>query len=424
MIQSVIEEGEVRRMKKTILNNFALKLLSVVAALVLWLVVMNISDYTVTVEINDIPVEQLNGDVLEELDKIYDVAKGDTVDIVVKGRRSIVEGLTAQDFRATADLSTMSITNTVQIFVTPKRTSIADEISITCVDNTMSLNLEEKVSLQFSVKVKTTGTTPEEYAVCTAQTSPNIVVVEGPKSAVEKITDVMVSVDVSYLDESAEKEGNIKLYDAYGEEITNSRIVLSQDTVKVALGVYPKKEVPVEVEIQGTPKEGYGVAEVIYQPQTIQIAGEPNKIKYIDKIVIDDILVSGLDEDLETSVNISDYLPEDVYSAMSSDEVVITASIEKLTTKKLEIKASDINLIQKAQDKKYKITLSDDFYIEASGLDTAMQGVDGEAIKPSIMCGSFIIGDYNNVELQLAEIDGVTYDINGDIKVTVSYDNK
>ncbi len=411
-------------MKKRILNNFALKILSVVAALVLWLVVMNISDYTIKVEINDIPVEQLNGEVLEELDKIYDVAKGDTVDIIVKGRRSVVEGLTAQDFRATADLSTMSITNTVQIFVTPKKASLKDEISITYVDNTMSLNLEEKVSLQYSVKVKTVGTPNEKYAVCSTQTSPNIIVVEGPKSAVEKITEVVVNVNVSGLDKSTETEGTIKLYDAYGDEIKNNRIVLNQETVKVALNIYPKKEISVKVDIQGTPKEGYGVAEVIYQPQTIQIAGEPGTISYINELVIDDISVSGIDKDLETSVNISDYLPEGVYSAMSGDEIVITASVEKLTTKKIELNASDISLTQKSQDKKYDIEFSDDFYIEVSGLDTAIKEISKATINPSIMCGNFIIGDYNDVELELAEIDGVTYRINGDIKITVSYDNK
>ena len=99
--------------KDKIFKNFGYKLLSVFFACLLWLVVMNTSDYQTTKEIDNIPVTQLNGDVLNELDKLYEVAKGDTVDIVVKGRRSVIGDLSASDFIATADLSEMSITNTV-----------------------------------------------------------------------------------------------------------------------------------------------------------------------------------------------------------------------------------------------------------------------------------------------------------------------
>ncbi|MBP3195922.1 MAG: hypothetical protein J6N21_02835, partial [Butyrivibrio sp.] len=97
-------------MKKRLFNNVGYKLLAIVFAILLWLVVVNITDYTITVKIEDIPVEQQNTDVLEELDQIYDVVKGDTVDIYVKGRRSVVSNLSANNFYAYADLSQMSIT--------------------------------------------------------------------------------------------------------------------------------------------------------------------------------------------------------------------------------------------------------------------------------------------------------------------------
>ena len=151
------------------------KIAAVILAVIAWLAVANISDYQTTKEISDIPVTQLNGDVLEELDKIYDVASGDTVDIVVKGRRSVVGALGRNDFIATADLSAMSITNTVPITVEAKSDSVKNEISITCVDNTMRLNLEEKVTQQFPLKVETTGSPKNGFAVSSSSSTPNIV---------------------------------------------------------------------------------------------------------------------------------------------------------------------------------------------------------------------------------------------------------
>lgn len=247
-------------MKNKLLNNLSLKILSVVCAVILWLVVMNVSDYTLTVRIDNIPVQQINGDVLDELDQVYDVEKGDTVDIIVKGRRSVVDKLTASDFIATADLSTMSITNTVQIFVHPAKKALADEISITYVDNTMQLTLEDKVSVQFPVYVDIDGEPKNGYAICGTVASPNIVTVEGPRSAVDKITRVATIVSVDGRDDGYETSGDIVIYDAYGEPIDNNKITVSHQTVGAKVSICPKKLVDVVVNVKGRPEDGYAVA--------------------------------------------------------------------------------------------------------------------------------------------------------------------
>ena len=106
--------------RSNIFNNLGLKLLAVLIAIITWLVVMNISDYTVTKTISGITVMTENGNAIESLGKVYDVSSGKTVDIVVKGPRSVVDSLTIEDFVAKADLSKLSITNTVTITVEEK----------------------------------------------------------------------------------------------------------------------------------------------------------------------------------------------------------------------------------------------------------------------------------------------------------------
>lgn len=408
------------KMRSKILNNFWLKLLSVVLAFLLWLVVMNISDNIVTKKIRGIPVQQQNGAALEELDKVYDVAKGDTVDIVVKGRRSLVEGLGVDDFIATADLSTMSITNTVQIKVIPKSANVRDEVTLTIDDNVMRLNLEEKVSLQYSVKVKTFGAVKNGYAVCGYQTSPNIITVEGPKSAVEKITEVVVNVDVSHKDASMDIEGNIVLYDAYGDEITNDKITISQDTVKVHLDIYPTKEIPVEVDIKGTPKDGYAISEILYQPQTVTIAGVPEEIQDVEAIKISDISISGMDEDLETTVSLKEYLPDDVYLANANEEVVITVDIEQLLSKDISVKVSDMDILQKASNREYELSLSAGFVIVVTGLDSQVADITVEDLNPRIYTKDMSLGEHENVEIQLTEIEGLSYEIEGTANLIIT----
>lgn len=406
-------------MKKKLLNNIGLKVISIVLAIVFWLVVMNVSDYSMTVKIEDIPVQQLNGAVLEELDQVYDVASGDTVDIIVRGRRSVVSRLGKDDFIATADLSTMSITNTVQIFVTPKSGSLEDEISISYVDNTMKLNLEDKVVTQFPIKVKTEGEPADEYAVGEIEVKPNIVNVEGPKSAVDKITEVRATVNVSGVNTSCERETIIELYDAYGELIHNDKLFVSQNNVKLNISVYPVKNVAVHVSTIGTAGTGYDVAQIVYQPQTIQIAGPKEKIDKITSIEIDDLSVSGLTENFETMINVNDYLPEDVFVVGENKDIAVSVTIEKLESVTYDINVRDITLTGRNNKYTYEVVIPDEYKVTASGLEDVMDGLDISAVKPGINCAELSLGTNNNVTLVLKDIDGITYVTSGTITVIV-----
>lgn len=406
-------------MKKKLLNNLGLKIISIVLAIVFWLVVMNVSDYSMTVKIEDIPVQQLNGEVLEELDQVYDVASGDTVDIIVRGRRSVVSRLGKDDFIATADLSTMSITNTVQIFVTPKSGSLEDEISISYVDNTMKLNLEDKVVSPLPIKVKTEGEPADGYAVGEIEVKPNIVNVEGPKSAVDKITEVRATVNVSGVNTSCEKETIIELYDAYGELIHNDKIFVSQNNIKLNISVYPVKNVAVHVSTIGTAGTGYDVAQIVYQPQTIQIAGPKEKIDKITSIEIDDLSVSGLTENFETMINVNDYLPEDVFVVGENKDIAVSVTIEKLESVTYDINVRDITLTGRNNKYTYEVVIPDEYKVTASGLEDVMDGLDISAVKPGINCTDLSLGTNNNVTLVLKDIDGITYETSGTITVIV-----
>lgn len=406
-------------MKRKLLNNLSLKILAVVCAVILWLVVMNVSDYTLTVEIDNIPVQQINGDVLEELDQVYDVEKGDTVDIIVKGRRSVVDKLTVSDFVATADLSTMSITNTVQIFVQPAKKSLAEDITITYVDNTMQLTLEDKVSVQFPVYVDVSGDPQKGFAVCGTVASPNIVTVEGPRSAVERITTVATAVSVSGRDDGYETSGDITLYDAYGDPIDNDKITVSHEMVDVKVSVYPKKSVDVIVNVKGRPEDGYAVGEVQYQPQTVSIAGPEDVIANISEININDISVSGQKENLQTTVNLKNYLPEEVTVADTSSELVVNITIEKMIEKTFKASVKDITLTNKQADYTYTLTLSDDYAIVVSGLSHIIDTIDLAMIKPVIDCSDLTEGEHQ-VTVVLAAEDDLEYEIKGSAVLTVT----
>lgn len=405
------------------LGHIGYKIAAVLLAIVAWLAVANISDYQTTREISGIPVTQINGDVLDELDQVYDVVSGDTVDIVVKGRRSVVGSLGRDDFSAIADLSTMSITNTVAISVDAKDSSIKDEISITCVDNTMRLNLEDKITKQFPVKVVTTGTTKNGFAVSGTSSTPNIVKVDGPKSAVEKITEIRASVPVDSKNSNFESDAELHMYDAYGEEITNDKITLDATSAKVSVEIYATKEVDITVDLRGTPGEGYGVEGVVYQPQTVELVGPSDALSKVDVIDVDDVSVSGMTEDYQTTVDIRDYLPEGVSVVGIPPEITVNISIAKLETRKLTVSVNSFVLDNQAEEYQYEVTVNN-FTITASGFADVVSKLSLDDIVPTIDCSKLPVGNHGNVTVVLKEIDGVTYEMTGTVSVNVTNADK
>lgn len=401
------------------LGHIGYKISAVLLAIVAWLAVANISDYQTTRQISNIPVTQINGDVLDELDQVYDVVSGDTVDIIVKGRRSVVGTLDKDDFTAIADLSTMSITDTVSISVEAKSNTVQSAINITCVDNTMKLNLEEKVTQQFPIKVVTTGSTKNGYAVSGTSSTPNIVKVEGPKSAVEKITEVRASVDVDKKYSSFETESELHIYDAYGEEITNDKITLDVASAKVSVEIYATKSVPIEVNLRGTPGDGYGVEGVVYQPQSVELVGPADALAKIETVDVDDVSVSGMTEDYQTDVDIRDYLPDGVSVVDIPPEITVNISITKLEDKKLTVTVNSFVLDKQVDGYQYEVTINN-FTITASGFADVVSKLTLDDVVPTIDCSGLPVGNHGNVTVTLKEIDGVTYTMSGTVSVNVT----
>ena len=78
-------------MKKMLTNNLGLKLLSVIGAIMLWLIVMNIDDPYTYRDFSPIQVTMLNENVVTDQGKVYKIEDGsDVISIRVWGKKSVL----------------------------------------------------------------------------------------------------------------------------------------------------------------------------------------------------------------------------------------------------------------------------------------------------------------------------------------------
>ncbi len=176
-------------MKNRIMKNLWLKLLALVVAFIVWLVIINITDPTISRQFTDIPVDILNENVITSANQVYEVESGKTVDVTVKGKRSFIEELAEEDFYASADLSKLSTVNTAGIQVKLNKTT-KDNVELDWNNEVLRVSLEKRDSKQFKIQITTEGELAESYVLGEVITQPNMIDISGGVSKVKKVASV------------------------------------------------------------------------------------------------------------------------------------------------------------------------------------------------------------------------------------------
>lgn len=394
-------------MKNRILDHFGLKVISLVLAIVVWIIVANVDDYTTTKQISGIEIEFINGNAITEKNKVYEVPDGTTIDIVVKGRRSVVESLTSEDFKAVADLSKMSVTNAVSVEVAAISSYIARDLTITYTDNAVIVAVENKVEKQLPITVRATSEVAEGYAIRNKTATPNLITVKGAESVVNTIEEVVVDVDVTDSNHNLTAYAEPVFLDYNGDVIDATKFEYDVEEVSVTVEILQTKKLAVRVKTTGEPKEGYAISSIDYQPTSILVVGEAEDLAMVDELLIDDIDVTDCNKDLETSVLIADYLPSGIALAEDSEEIMIKVMIEAVEEKTLTLEASDINIVGKEEGYSYTIVSDDRYSVKVKGLPEDLDSVKKVAnLIPSIDVTGYGPGIYT-FTVNLKEIKGV-----------------
>ena len=392
--------------KLKIFDHLGLKLVALILAFCVWLIVMNIDDYQITRSFSNIPVEQLNGDVIEQQGMVYDVVDGEEADIIVKGPRSVVEALSSSDFRAYADLSHLSVTNTAEIKVESTNPAITSQISVDNLNTTMTLSIEETASIELPVKIVTTGEVAKNYALGNCVPTPNLITVEGPASVLSGITEIRAVVNLNGSSETHDEVVRLSAFDAYGKSLENKHISLSADEVTVNVPIFPTKEVPIELETKDSPADGFSVVSESYNPQTTIIYGEKETLDEVDKLIISDVSIAGAEENIEKNIMLNGYLPEGIYLIEMNQQVAINISIEKHVQIKVPCAEADIAIKGKSDKYNYKLTVPSSLSINVSGLAENVEGVTAEDLKPSLNFEGLEPGEHE-VKLNFEKKDNV-----------------
>jgi hypothetical protein len=126
----------------------------------------------------------------------------------------------------------------------------------------------------------------------------------------------------------------------------------------------------------------------------------------VEEILIDDIDVTDCAKDLETSVNILDYLPDGITLVDENSEIMVKVIIEKIEEKILPLDNNDINIVGKQADYSYTFTNTEENQLKVRGLEEDLEDLKVTNLIPSIDVSGYGPGVYS-FTVNLRDISGV-----------------
>lgn len=380
-------------MKEKLTRNLGLKVLSIILAVLLWLVITNVDDPIGPRTFRNVPVQILNENVITKLGQVYDITEGETINFTIEARRTILDDLSASDFVVTADFAHLSDVNAVSINISCPR--YGDKVIVTDGKNqTMKVSLENISNKKYKVDVVQKGEPVEGYFVGKKTASPNQVRVSGPKSRIDKIKEIAVEVDVTGVSGSYHTVVKPKALDKDGKEIDSTKLQFSEDYITVSIDIYKTKTVNLQITASGEPAKGYVMTNLEYEPKTIEVAGEDEILKNLRYLSITQN-ISGAKENIEKEINLEDKLQNGLVIVGEDKTAVINITIEKLVTQKLKIWPSDITLRDKPANLNASIKTAGPITVRIKGPADGFLDVDRYSIKPYLNLSNCSMGTYS-----------------------------
>lgn len=412
------EKGNIKETIKS--EKFKNIFTSFFVGIISWVLLMNLSNPIVTKVIEDVPINFINTSIIESTGRTYEVLSEDTVDVVIKDNRSIVDTITKEDIYVVADFSKLSYVNAIPLEGTIKN-NVSTEVSFKSED-IITVELDSLVSKEIDVEVHSYAQNYSNTFVPILKADLESIIVTGGQSKIETIDKAVCTFDVTNIVGVYESSSNFELYDKNGNVMNKEHFKFSNDEISVRGLSYNIKEIPISFSLNSRIVGRYKVSDIVYEPKSLRIAGEDSLLEKIESLNINVNLnmesENILNNQFIKNVNIKDSLPEGLYLvAEEYENIPVTFIFENLKTKEVSFSKESIEISGK-DDNIDAIIEDETFNVVINGEEEYISSLNIETLKPFIDVTNLKEGNYNLI-LQFKGLENVILENNISVKVKI-----
>ncbi|WP_250278910.1 CdaR family protein [[Clostridium] colinum] len=406
-----------KKIKYFFTNNLYWKALSVLLAIGLWFVVMNINNPT-EIKSFTLNISLLNEEKLAENDISIlniDEIKSQKAEIKIKGTRTTLDELSKKVNRDNIKLA-LDLDQVLGYNIGDEPLEVVANLKPTMPNipypnnnfeivsfypNTCNVYLDKIVTIPKKIHPKTVGETRSGYIAYEPEISSEYIQVTGPKSIIDKIQVIYAEIDITDQTSTITKNVIPVAYDKNGNKITDIKFNIEEVSIKVPIILQGVINI-IEPNLIGQLPDGFIIDSISYKPKVVEVVGDTNNLKKLTKLNLPDIDISGLTESTEYTYDILPILNQ--YNLKlknhNNSQIKIYINIKKATTKQLTIPTSNISIL--GYNDSFFIDMPEEFSINIVGEDNFINNIDVSKIKFSIDVTDLKEGSYNikiNTEL-------------------------
>lgn len=311
--------------------------LSIFLAVVFWLYVRAEVDPTQPGILRQVPVELTGEGILTSQGLTVASVSTDTVELRLEAPTSVLENLTRSKISVVVDVSKCTSGENVLSYTPKIPTNINTDgtVWVSQSPENITVKVEKLDSKVFPIEFQLHGSVAKGYQAGTAAISPETVNISGPVDQVSQIDKVVAALEISELSEQYSGNLPLRLYDAYGEELTDLDVNLESESVYVVLPVVVVKKVELTVNFL----DGGGATEedvkYVIEPQTITVSGSAEDMEEFDQLSLGSIDLSTVigSKDISMPINLSPLFE----NISGLNTAVVSVEVENLATRTLEV---------------------------------------------------------------------------------------
>ena len=407
-------------------NNIGLKVMAVLFATFLWWAVVNVDDPINAKKFNT-EVTVLHPEIITNSGKSYQIVE-DTknITVTVRARRKVLEKIKAEHIQATADFRELQgVYAPIRVHVIGFEGAYEE---ITTNPRNIQVKTEDIIKRTLPISTMTTGNVKEGYVVGELTADTKTIDISGPKSSVGRINKVVASVDVANLSEDASLKATLIYYDSADNVIDQSLLTSSCDAngVTVKVDLLETKKLEIKFDTSGIkPARGYAFNGITVEPQylTVSLAGDQEtEIKAIE-VPKNALKMSGVTQNVEMVVDITEYLPEGVKLVdENAKNVLVHISIVQKETNSVSLPVGSIQVLNESIEltHSYGETMAVELLFTAASdeMITVLQNLKPEQIEATIDLKGYQEEGTYEVPVKVTKLpDGCVYSENASVQI-------
>jgi len=329
-------------MNKLINNLFekdsVIKIVSILTAILIWFVVLDANnpfeERTIAVPLTS------NMDILQSRSlQIVGTQLPTSVDIKIKGRRSNIQGVTANDFKIAVDLSGVTDSGYKRISIEqPEYTGDKDIIIMGISPSSVSLNFERIIGKQYPVNVEFTGSLPAGYEIINLRVEPSNVILEEKESSISQVSKVVAYVNLDEADDNKELVIRGSVLDDDGRPLKQF-----EGKVPVIVTFNLAKKVPVTVTTTGKPANDHYLKSIKSSLSEVRVIGSRSVLDGIKSISAETIDITDKSESFTITLIIKPPKGVTVYKE-DSEKLTAEVIMEKFITRTFNVSPGAVSI--------------------------------------------------------------------------------